>query len=185
MAEPSETTQITGEPSGVEADELLAAVRALSEQVGDLRAELQAARTQASPLPEAELHGWQDRSRSFEENPAWVRSIDTPSLRRPALPRLPLEVAFLVAVAVFAAVAELDAPVIAAVMAAAWALVAAFEWAAAGAARRREEAAARSGFVTGPYGEGAPWLGPVGDEPGLEGPEVPADTSAKLLPPPE
>lgn len=183
MAEPSETTQVTGGPSRVETDELLAAVRTLSAQVGDLRAELQALRTHASPLPEAELHGWQERSRAFEENPAWVRSIDLPAPRRPAVPRLLLEIAFLVAVAVLCAVAELDAPVIAALMGISWALVAGFEWATATSARRREEAAYRSGFTTGSHDEGVSWLEPGDDGSGFEGPEVAAKTGAKLPPP--
>ena len=49
-----------------------------------------------------------------------------------------LEVLFLIGVAIAAAIAELDAPVIAGVMAASWALVALIEWAASRAARTRD-----------------------------------------------
>ena len=187
MAEPSETTQVTGGPSGVEADELLGAVRALSEQVGELRSELKELRAQASSLPadDAELHGWQDGSRPFADDLAWVRSLGHPALRRPAVPRLPLEIAFLVAVAVLAAVAELDAPVIALVVAAAWALVAALEWASAAAARRRAEAVSRSGVLMGPVAEDASWFEPPLEEPELELVEGGESTRAKLPPPQE
>ena len=58
--------------------------------------------------------------------------------RRPGVPRVLLEVLFLAGGATAAALAELDAPVIAAVMAAAWVLVALIEWAASRAERRRE-----------------------------------------------
>ena len=54
------------------------------------------------------------------------------------MPRLLLEVLFLAGVAAAAAVAELDAPVIAGVMAGSWVLVALIEWAASRAERRRD-----------------------------------------------
>ena len=54
------------------------------------------------------------------------------------MPRLLLEVLFLAGVATAAALAELDAPVIAGVMAGAWVLVALIEWAASRADRRRD-----------------------------------------------
>jgi len=66
-----------------------------------------------------------------------VSSVGAPVRRRPAVPRLLLEVLFLVGVAAAAAIAELDAPVIAGVMAASWALVALIEWAASRAAVTR------------------------------------------------
>ena len=55
------------------------------------------------------------------------------------MPRLLLEVLFLIAVAVAAGVAELDGPAIAGVMTGAWVLVALIEWAASRADRRRAE----------------------------------------------
>ena len=54
------------------------------------------------------------------------------------MPRLLLEVLFLAAAATAAAVAELEAAAIAAVMAGAWVLVALIEWAASRADRRRD-----------------------------------------------
>jgi hypothetical protein len=67
-----------------------------------------------------------------------VSSVGAPVRRRPAVPRLLLEVLFLIGVATAAAIAKLDAPVIAGVMAASWALVALIEWAASRAARTRD-----------------------------------------------
>ena len=67
------------------------------------------------------------------------RAVDAPAARVPAVPRLLLEIGFLVAVAVAAAIAELEAIEIVGVMTAAWLLVAIAELVAARAARRRTE----------------------------------------------
>ena len=69
---------------------------------------------------------------------AWVSSVGAPVRRRPTVPRLLLEVLFLIGVATAAAIAELDALVIAGVMAASWILVALIEWAASRADHRRD-----------------------------------------------
>jgi hypothetical protein len=60
--------------------------------------------------------------------------------RRRTVPRLFLEILFLIGVAVAATIAELDAPTIAGVMAGSWALVALIEWAGSRADRRRDVA---------------------------------------------
>ena len=54
------------------------------------------------------------------------------------MPRLFLEVLFLIGVAVAATLAELDAPAIAGLMAGSWVLVALIEWAGSRADRRRD-----------------------------------------------
>jgi len=138
MADPSETTQVSREPADQESEELLAAVRALATQVGGLQAELETLRAQPRqlPVPGEERPGWDDRMPAQRENAAWVRSLDTPKLRRAAVPWLALEIVFLVAVAVLVAVARLSALAVVAVMVGAWLLVALAEWMAARAEMR-------------------------------------------------
>jgi hypothetical protein len=143
VADPSETTQVSVEPKDPEEVELLGAVRALSAQVGGLQAELQALRAQSRALSEsADAPTWDQSTPAQREKSAWMRSIDRPGPRPPAVPRFLLEIVFLVAVAGAAAIAELDPVVIILLMAGAWALVATAEWFAARAARRQAEISA-------------------------------------------
>ncbi len=138
MADPSETTQISRENVPEDQEDLLGAVRSLAIQVGGLQAELHALRHEARALPpgDGERPGWEEGRPLVRESPGWVRSVDSPGRRGLAVPWLLLEILFLVAVAVLAAAADLDAPVIAAVMVVAWLLVVAGEWIASrGAAR--------------------------------------------------
>jgi len=111
-------------------------VRELSDQVEALRADV---RRLGGPALPASEPGWDDEPRDSAPAPsfAWVSSVGAPVRRRPAIPRLLLEVLFLIGVATAAAIAELDAPVIAGVMAASWILVALIEWAASRAERKR------------------------------------------------
>ncbi len=117
--------------------ELTDVVRELSDQVEALRADVR--RLGGPGLPASEP-GWNDESGDSAPAPsfAWVSSVGAPVRRRPAVPRLLLEVVFLIGVATAAAIATLDAPVIAGVMAASWVLVALIEWAASRADRRRD-----------------------------------------------
>ena len=117
--------------------ELTDVVRELSDQVEALRADVRRLGGPGLPAPEP---GWSDETDVSTATPsyAWVSSVGAPVRRRPAVPRLLLEVLFLIGVATAAAIAELDAPVIAGVMAASWALVALIEWAASRAARTRD-----------------------------------------------
>ena len=116
MADPSETTQVSREPAEHETEELVGAVRTLASQVGSLQDDVHALRQEARGLPAAdgERPGWEEGRPVVRESPAWVRSVDSPGSRGVAVPWLLLEIVFLVAVAVLAAVAGLDAPVIAA-----------------------------------------------------------------------
>lgn len=117
--------------------ELTDLVRELSDQVEALRADVRRLGGPGLPSPEP---GWSDENDISTPAPsyAWVSSVGAPVRRRPAVPRLLLEVLFLIGVATAAAIAELDAPVIAGVMAASWVLVALIEWAASRAARTRD-----------------------------------------------
>jgi hypothetical protein len=185
MPDPSETTQVSRPPDGADA-ELLSAVRTLAAQVGGLQAELRAIRTQIRSLPaaEADAPGWNERVPPRQERSIWVHSLDSPVARRPPIPRLLLEVVFLVGVAVLAAVAQLDAIVVGALMAGAWILVALAEWAAAMAARRRDELA--YGFYAGGalgLAEDPSWFGPPVERTVLEVVEGGDDTAARLPPP--
>jgi hypothetical protein len=139
MADPSETTQVSRPPGQAEDGELLDAVRALATQVGGLQAEVHALRSQPRTLPaDDDRPGWDDApAGALRDGGAWVRSLDAPSSRHLSVPWLLLELLFLVAVAVLAAVAGFDTAVIVGLMLVAWLVVAGAEWAAARAARRR------------------------------------------------
>ena len=93
---------------------------------------------------------------------------------------------FLVAVAVAAAIAELEAIEIVGVMAAAWLLVALAELVAARAARRRAEMvyAPLPGLTRG-YPTDPSWFAPSVERPVLGLTEVGEDTQPRLPPPSE
>ena len=184
MADPSETTQVTREPGREEPEEVLGAVRSLASQVGGLQAELHALRQEARGLPSenGEQLGWEEGRPVIRESPSWVRSVDSPRSRGLSVPWLLLEIFFLIAVATLAAVAGLDAPVIAGVMIVAWLLVAIAEWAAARAAMRERAFV----YASSPPPAGLPddptWFD-VADDTMLD---VPAhDRAATRLPPPQ
>ena len=197
MADPSETTQISGpglEDAGLEdrraaeeSTEVLGAIRDLSDRVGDLQSEVQSLRAQSRALPtgSSEAAGW-DESRAGPDMLTWVRAVDAPAARVPAVPRLLLEIVFLVAVAVAAAIAELEAIEIIGVMAAAWLLVAIAELIAARAARRRAEMVyAPMPALTRGYPTDPSWFAPSVERPVLGLTEVGEDTQPRLPPPSE
>ena len=184
MADPSETTQVSREPADPEGEELLAAVRALATQVGGLQAELQTLRAQSRslPLPEEEQPGWDDRAPAAQrESAAWVRSLDTPRLRRAAVPWLALEIFFLVAVAVLAALAGLGTAAVVAVMVGAWLLVALAEWTSDRAARR-DDAILYDSLVgkVGTRSDDPSWFGPPVERTTLEIADIGASTATRL-----
>ena len=189
MADPSETTQVGTAPETDEADRdgnaaVLGAIHELSARVGELQAELHTLRAQARALPAARSDtGW-DEPRNRPDLATWVRTLDAPVPRAPAVPRLLLEIVFLVAVAVAAAVAELEVVEIVAVMAVAWVLVAVAELAAAREARRRTEAfyAPYPGFGPG-YPTDPSWFAPPVERAVLDVTEDDAAPRAKLPPP--
>jgi hypothetical protein len=185
MADPSETTQVSRAPAEPDETELLAAVRALSAQVGGLQAEIHALRGQASlPADDLDRPGWDDASATLRDGGAWVRSLDAPSLRRLSVPWLALEIAFLVAVAVLAVVADLGAPVIVALMAVAWGVVALAEWAGARAARQRHTLAYGAPTpATTSLPEDPSWLEPPSERTALDVGGASESTVTRLPPP--
>jgi hypothetical protein len=189
-----ETTQVGDEPSeapderGGGTDDVLDAIHELSGRVGSLQAEVRTLRAQSRPLPAGggERTGWDDPRGGSPDRLAWVSAVDAPAYRAPSVPRLLLEIVFLVAVAVAAAIAELDATAIVAVMAGAWLLVAVAEFAAARAARRRAEAvyAPLAGLNAG-YPTDPSWFAPPAEGPELATGELELDdTLPPRLPPP-
>lgn len=182
MADPSETTRVSPEAREPEASELLGAVRALSVQVGGLQAELQSLRAQVHPLPEApDAPGWDESAPARRESSPWVRSLDRPGPRGPAVPRLLIEVVFLVAVALGSAIAELDPVVIVLLMASAWALVAVAEWIAARAAQRHAHVLeAPLAGAGGYFAEDPSWFGPPVERAVVEAGTDAEDTATRL-----
>ncbi len=131
----TERTQADADPTADLAD----SVRALADRIEVLQADVR--RLGGPTLPNGDP-GWNDGGDAGSTEAvsyAWVGAIEAPVSRRPAVPRLLLEVLFLAAVAVAAALAELEAAVIAGVMVGAWVLVALIELAASRAERRRDE----------------------------------------------
>ena len=132
--------------------EVLEAIRELSARVGGLQADVNALRGRPNALPPVD-----GRREPF----AWVRELEGPARRRPDIPWLLLEISFLAAVAVGAAVADVDPLVVVALVAGAWVLVTIGELAGARAARRRAEAAYAPLAI---YGQSAPpdpsWFAP-------------------------
>ena len=120
-------------------DELTTVVRDLSDRIEALQADVR--RLGGPGLPSGDP-GWSSEDTDPPTAPsyAWVTSIGAPVRRRRTVPRLFLEVLFLIGVAVAATIAELDAATIAGVMAGSWALVALIEWAGSRADRRRDVA---------------------------------------------
>src|SRR5262245_16714735 len=168
-----------------ETEDVLAAVRELAEQVGGLQSEVSALRHDARALPSenGERPGWDEGRPVARESPSWVRSVDSPRSRGLAVPWLLLEIFFLVAVAVLAAVAGLEAAAIAAVMIGAWALVAIVEWATA-RSHVREQAltygatAVQAGLPNDPN-----WFDAVGTDTALD--TAADDRVPTRLPPPQ
>jgi hypothetical protein len=123
------------EPRGTTAEDAVAReLHRLAEQVTALQAEVRRLADEPRPLPAERDEGRLAEAPSY----AWLGSLEPPLRRRPAVPRFLLESAFLVAAAALAAAAELEPPLILAVMAGAWAIVALAEVAAGRAERRRD-----------------------------------------------
>lgn len=179
MADPSETTRTSRVQATVAEDELLGAVRALATQVGELQAEVQSLRSDRRMLPQGDVDvpGWDIEAPARRDGSAWMRSVASPAARRPAVPRLFLEILFLVGVACLAAVARLDTALVVVVMAGAWGLVALAEWTAERAVRLSNEAAF-GGYGT--PGEDRSWFTP----PQQQTLEIETGEDASKLPPP-
>lgn len=119
--------------------ELEAQVAALTPIAAELRQELRALRTGLGSTAqfEPDEDDWVPENGSDPAHERWRAAALPPPLPRPVVvPRLVLEAAFLGLAAAVAALAELEAVWIAAVMAGAWVLVALSEWAAFAKQRR-------------------------------------------------
>jgi hypothetical protein len=186
MADPSETTQVSTEQAVLEHEELLAAVRALATQVGELQEELHTVRTHARALPaeDGDRPGWEERVPTPVQNAPWVRSLDAPKLRRTPIPWLFLEIVFLVAVAVLAVVADFSAPAAVGVIVGAWLLVALAEWMNARAARR-DAMIVYDYVATGAamFPDDPSWFDPPAERTALESPDTREITATRLPPP--
>jgi hypothetical protein len=184
MADPSETTRVSREPAREEPDDVLAAVRSLASQVGGLQADLHALRQETRVLPSdnGEQLGWDDGRPVVNESPSWVRSVDSPRSRGLSVPWLLLEILFLVGVATLAAIAGLDAPVIAGVMVVAWLLVAIAEWTAARGAMRERALVYGSTAVQQALPDDPSWFDANGGDTLLDAPS--AERPPARLPPP-
>jgi len=184
MADPSETTQVSGSLGDLQGAEAVEALRSLTAQVAELQQELQALRAEARglPLPEARA-GWAAGAGVSRDGSAWVRSLDAPTARRLRVPWLGLEIAFLVTVAALSVVAGLDAAVVAAVMLVAWALVALAEWLLARAARVEHELVYGAGPVGARLPEDPSWFAPPLGETAFDPAELAERTAARLPPP--
>jgi len=185
VADPSETTQVSLGHGVENSDDVLGAVRALAAQVGGLQDEVNALRHEARLLPSenGERPGWDEARPVARESPTWVRSVDSPSSRRVAVPWLLLEIVFIVAVAVLAAVAGLEAPAIAAVMVGAWLLVALVEWATSRSEVREQALIYGSTTVQAEVPNDPTWFDTVGSDTALD--VAADDRAATRLPPPQ
>ncbi len=119
-----------------DAERLAEELRRLSDRIDTLQSDVR--RLSGPTLPPGEP-GWDDERLPPAVSYAWLSSLESPARRRPALPRLLLEILFLAACATAAAIADLDPVALAGVMVGAWVLVALIEWASSRADRRRDE----------------------------------------------
>ena len=105
-------------------------VRELETVAGELRAELRSLRAERPAPTRFEDERWPAEPRA-NASPDWVAAVPPPLTRGFTVPRLVLEGAFLLLVALFAGLADLSTEWIVLVMVAAWTLVVLSEWAAA------------------------------------------------------
>ncbi|HWL32949.1 MAG TPA: hypothetical protein VNP89_05035 [Gaiellaceae bacterium] len=105
-------------------------VRELEAVAGELRAELQSLRAERPAPRRFEDERWPVEP-GTHPSPDWIAAVPPPLQRGFTVPRLALEGAFLLLVALFAGLADLSVEWIVLVMVAAWTLVVLSEWAAA------------------------------------------------------
>ena len=105
-------------------------VQELEAVAGELRAELRSLRAERAAPARLDDERW-PASPVTNPSPDWVAAVPPPLQRGFMVPRLVLEGAFLLLVALFAGLADLSTEWIVVVMVAAWTLVVLSEWAAA------------------------------------------------------
>ena len=159
-------------------EQLADEVRELRAQVAELQADVR--RLDAGGL--AAEHGWAAQGEPVEPSLSWISTLEAPTPRRLAVPRLVLEIAFLALVAVLSVLAELEPVGIVAAMGSAWLLVAFAELAASRAERRRQELLFAQPFAppAAPVADPA-WFAPPVEHTILQTPAE--DTGAATLPP--
>lgn len=159
-------------------------VRELESVAGELRTELRSLRAERSAPSRFGDESWPVEDRVGAASPDWVASVPPPLARGVAVPRLALEGAFLLLVALFAGLADLSAAWIVAVMATAWILVALAEWAAAAKRARWRLDEIPPSAATGEASEATgPWdMAVVGATAVAAGPDPESKTIIAKLP---
>ena len=105
-------------------------VRELEAVAAELRAELRSLRAERAGTTRFDEERWPAERRA-NLSPDWIAAVPPPQARRFAVPRIVLEGAFLLLVALCAGLADLSVAWIVLVMVSAWTLVVLSEWAAA------------------------------------------------------
>lgn len=178
MSESSRTAERTDE-------QLLAAIHELADKMDALHGEMR--RLTSPTLPALGAPGWDDDQPDSPSHP-WLSSLEPPVRRRPAVPRIVLEALFVCAVAAAAALADLRAIVIAAVMTGAWLLVAVTELTTSRVEARREELLAMPARhpAQEPRHADPAWFVPPVEQTLLDNAGIPeAATGITKLPPPQ
>jgi len=157
-------------------------VRELESVASELRDELRALRAERAAPSRFEAEDWPvDAGLGGAGPPAdWIATVPAPFARGLTVPRLALEGAFLLLVALLAGLADLDAVWIVLVMAVAWALVALAEWtAAAKRSRWRLDEIAPAVVVPGPSAADStgPWDMPVVEATAIEAPATASESN--------
>jgi hypothetical protein len=159
-------------------------VRELEEVADELRGELRALRAERTTPPPprrvAEAEHW---PADADASPDWIAAVPAPLTRPTPVPRLVLEGAFLLLVALFAGLADLSVAWIALVMATAWALVVVGEWAAAAKRARWRLDEIAPAVAEGAAETTGPWDAPVVEATVVDpGPDPESQTVVTKLP---
>jgi hypothetical protein len=161
-------------------------VRELETVASELRAELRSLRAERAVPTRLDDEDWPvegAHAGAMLPSADWVAAVPPPLARGLTVPRLAVEGAFLLLVAVLAGLADLAAEWIVLVMAGAWALVALAEWAAAAKRSRwRLDEVAPAVVVRGPDAADStgPWDMPVVESTAIDEP-APASESKTVV----
>ena len=162
-------------------------VRELEDVADELRGELRALRAQRDDQfgaqPSRTVADEEHWPADAQPSPDWIAAVPAPLTRPSPVPRLVLEGAFLLLVALFAGLADLSAPWIVLVMATAWTLVVAGEWAAAARRARWRLDEIAPAVAEGAADTTGPWNMPVVEATVVDhGPDPESQTVVTKLP---